>query len=173
MKKCHKCGKIKPLKEYYKKNDTNDKLQFICKECSKQQTMLYYRKHFKPKTSIIRIKINYEYNENGVLIRKSCSKCRKVKSITEYNKRNKEYQNYCKECQVDVMRISRYEKRDINIKKCADCGKSKPLTEYYQARTEDGYFHICKDCCGTEKKFKGYNKFYRTKHYQTYFTRNL
>lgn len=35
-----------------------------------------------------------------------------------------------------------------NTKICSKCGRELPLSEFYKnARTSDGYYYACKDCC--------------------------
>jgi DNA-directed RNA polymerase specialized sigma subunit len=45
MKKCRKCGEIKPEAEFYKAKTTKDGLAGECKRCASNMSREYYRSH--------------------------------------------------------------------------------------------------------------------------------
>lgn len=45
MKQCSKCGKIKPLSEFYRDEKNKDGFYGVCKKCCATRSMDYYKKN--------------------------------------------------------------------------------------------------------------------------------
>lgn len=76
MKKCNKCGEVLPLHMFCKNKATKDKLNNVCKTCSKKYDKAYYEEN---KEGINKKKKVY-YRENKEEIKK------KVKAYSDKNK---------------------------------------------------------------------------------------
>jgi hypothetical protein len=73
MKKCGKCGEIKPLKDFHKNPTKKDGVQSMCKDCRKE----YHRDHYLKNTNVYKAKANNHRKRNRDYIRnfKKTQKC--------------------------------------------------------------------------------------------------
>ena len=104
MKKCSKCGELKPYQKFSKNRSTSDGLQGWCKHC----------RSLKRSPNAIRNKL---IKENMLLYGlQKCRVCEEIKTYNEFHrdsKRNRGYRSNCKDCIKDYQRdnaeaISRY-----------------------------------------------------------------
>lgn len=80
---------------------------------------------------------------------KQCPVCKEIKPLSDFHrcKGNKDgRQYYCKVCSLEYCQT-----RHRGMKRCEQCGKMKLPRAFYEARTPDGKFHLCKDCCHVSK----------------------
>ncbi len=65
MKKCNKCGEVKPKTEFYKNKKTKDGLQYTCKKCCRELNKEYYKNNYEKARENRRIwrENNPEYNK--------------------------------------------------------------------------------------------------------------
>lgn len=78
MKICTVCKHNKELKEFNKKNSTKDKLQSICRECSKKLSRSRYRNNTDShKTKVKEWKISYRKKLKSIIntYKKECCIC--------------------------------------------------------------------------------------------------
>ena len=129
VKKCNKCGKEKPLKDFVKNKKCKDGYAGQCKECRYE----YIAKWDAKREAAV------EQTET-VQIGKTCKKCGKAKPITEFdkNKNSKDGHTWqCKECRRAYQR--RYD-REAGRKK-------KHVEEPVPTRTAKiAYYNPISDC---------------------------
>jgi len=129
LKKCSKCGELKPFSEFHKKKNTKDGLQSQCKMCNKK----YYENN-KEKMK----EYNKKYYENNK------EKIKEYKK--EYNENNKEkIKEYKKE----------YNKNNYVRIWCTDTIRRHKTRGYIVNMTIDELYNIVKDepiceICGKE-----------------------
>ena len=98
------------------------------------------------------------YN-NKPTLSKVCTKCNQIKLLSEYNKDKSKsigFRNNCKLCECIAKKQYQDNNRQINankiyneidVKQCARCEQSKPLTDYQKnITTVDGLQSYCKSC---------------------------
>ena len=63
QKRCSKCGKVKPVTEFYKNRTSKDGLRFWCKECCRQYDRESYKKNREKRLNYVK---NYykQHREN-------------------------------------------------------------------------------------------------------------
>lgn len=62
MKECRKCKQHKEVKDFYKRKDTKDGLQYKCKPCVQEENSFYYKK-FKEKRNKSKKRYYYQNRE--------------------------------------------------------------------------------------------------------------
>jgi len=100
-----------------------------------------------------REKLFIEFDENGKVTRKKCSRCGKIKNADNYyTKKGKpgDIASECMECKYNIV----YTATPIVQKKCNKCNKVKDVELFYPSRASaDRYEHTCKKCrFGTKPK---------------------
>jgi len=145
MRKCKRCGEIKPLtSEYYlKEKECKGGFRPICKEC--------------------------KYGKSGVVPRKAkeghkiCPRCGEEKPLSpEFWARDKSiktgFHPICKACKNKTSKIVVTWNRE-GFRICSKCGIEKPLTEEYYAPNKKksyGFDSACRSCMSiTGRKSRG------------------
>lgn len=133
-KECSCCHKMKPVSEFSANKRAKDGLQCKCKECDSKRRSKKRRK--------ILIK---NYDNEGNLISKECTRCHKMKPVSEFYEceRNKDgVRSQCKECvkkymQDNAENIKEYRKEYSKqyYKDNAEVIKDK-RKQYYQNNAE-------------------------------------
>lgn len=100
LKKCSKCDGKKPLESFSKNKNTNDGLQYICKEC----VQIYKKEYNISNQDAIKEKNQLYYKRNREQIKKS------VKEWTDNNK-SKKFISHKQWCRSNKDRVSEYQKR--------------------------------------------------------------
>ena len=142
---CPQCKEDKLASEYYKNINRKDKLNNICKECSKKMNQ-----------KIIDMpKIEIES--------KKCSTCNTTKTVENFHKRKKSFDGYsgvCKNCVNERLNKKRLENESkpkiiIETKTCSKCEVVKNKEDFYKKRRSlDGYNGVCKSCLKEDLKNK-------------------
>jgi hypothetical protein len=105
---------------------------------------------------------------------KQCKKCGQVKPVTEFHKAGfqngvQKYRSKCASCNIKPRTKERWNLRSKGMKRCIDCGETKPFSEFYSdKRKADGCKHVCKQCFGAtvaeyRKTERGYNVLLKSK----------
>ena len=137
-----------------------------------------------------RLKVELVYDDNAILIKKSCSKCGRLLDIEHFNKEKRKstgYQSYCRECQRMGRRRLRRDKKEGNYepkystgddkrrfdsncnithKRCSHCKKMLPIEMFRkQSTSTDGHKQICKKCISEYNRSpEGSDRFRRGRH---------
>lgn len=129
MKACKKCGIVKPLSEYYKREDSRDGYHQQCQDCireksikwnhsHKKQRRINDRKYWKKKYSknpqfYIRLKNLHIWMRKHKKKQKYCTVCNEEKFLQiasighTYTKNPKEWMWLCLECHIIFDRRTR------------------------------------------------------------------
>ena len=114
-KECCKCHEIKEVSEFSKDKSKKDGIRTTCKECDNKRHSEEYYKQNVNKERIQQRGIIRNYDDNGNLISKECSKCHEIKEVSEFNKDKSKKDGVataCKECKKE--QISEYYKQNPN-----------------------------------------------------------
>jgi len=140
---CPQCKEDKLSSEYYKNINRQDKLNNICKDCTRKMNQ-----------KIIDMpKIEIET--------KKCSTCNTTKTIENFHKRQKSFDGYsgvCKSCTNERMNKKKIENNSlpkivIETKECSKCEIVKNKEEFFKCkRNLDGYNGVCKSCLKEDLK---------------------
>lgn len=93
-----------------------------------------------------REKVVIEFDDQGNVLRKKCSRCSKIKTADCYRIKTGKPGNLaseCTECRYNIV----YVETPIVEKKCKKCDQVKEVQYFYPSRTSvDRYEHTCKEC---------------------------
>lgn len=93
-----------------------------------------------------RPKPHIEYDENGNVVRKKCSRCQTNKFANEFYKKKGKPGNLSSEC-VPCRYNIEYSNDPIVQKRCSKCEQVKDVDQFYPSRVSiDRYEHMCKQC---------------------------
>ena len=141
MKRCTRCGEIKPVSEFYAHPTGRDGLNSRCIPCCKdaaRTSRLARRPPRRPYT----------------VQSKRCTLCGEIKPVSEFS-RDKRHRNgltsWCRVCinarHVEHRRSLEPREPTTEPKRCAKCGEIKPASEFYRSLTaSDGRKSWCKAC---------------------------
>lgn len=131
MKKCFKCGEVKPLNEFYKHHEMADGHLNKCKECNKKDAIAtrnanieYYREYDRKRASspervALRKKVERAWKQDG---RRAESQKRYREKYPEKHKATTKIHNALRDGKI------------IKPNKCSKCGLK---TSYLEAHHED------------------------------------
>lgn len=88
-KVCSRCGKLKPVRDFYRRTGASDGLQSYCKECIADKAREYYKRH--PKVS--------KY--------KACQRCGAVKTTRSFERDESSDDGYSELCTVCRKQVAR------------------------------------------------------------------
>jgi len=150
-KKCRKCGEVKSPAEFPTDSHKRLGLKSMCKACAAEAA--------KARQAAYRA-CNATRNPYSDPTLKRCSDCKQALPRTDYPQNRTTSDGlhpYCRECQARRNRETRENYRTRNItsdpyadpthKRCSDCGRIRPRTDYPQNRTtSDGLHPYCREC---------------------------
>lgn len=133
------------LKKYNTMLKNNDDLLFtLLKGCMQPSTLAEATKWPTPLKH--RPKVYLEYDDNGNVVRKKCSRCQKTRFANEFYKKKGKPGNLSSEC-VPCRYNIEYNSDPIIQKKCSKCEQVKDVDQFYPSRVSiDRYEHMCKQC---------------------------
>ncbi len=142
---CRKCGKEKPITEFYKSTRGG------CKACVRAYQNRWYQEHKAVKKKRL---------PEG---QRRCGKCHEIKSVNQFYRDRSNvsgYHHYCKACS-DAMKKERLARKRAtmcgpeipdHLKQCAGCKRILSRSEFYKLpSSKDGLRSRCKDC---EREYK-------------------
>jgi KilA-N domain len=133
------------LKKYNTMLKNGDDLLFtLLKGCMQPSTHVVDNKWPTPLNH--RPKPYIEYDENGNVVRKKCSRCQKNKLANEFYKKKGKPGNLSSEC-VSCRYNIQYSNEPVVQKRCSKCEQVKDVDQFYTSRVSvDRYEHMCKHC---------------------------
>lgn len=137
-KTCTKCGKTKPVSEFYPYYNYRVGYRPRCKDCVIEQSKKCWSATHVPKRKKVLIREGFNI----------CPRCKRELPLTEFSASSvipRGFTYYCKDCQHKD-----YEKRKKameNGKVCTCCQKLRPLSSFSGlASSPDGHMGRCKKC---------------------------
>ena len=138
LKRCTRCGQLKPLDEFYHRPTSPDGHKTDCIICCNSGAEL-------ERVRLVRDSL------------KRCTRCDIVKPLSGFHKNSANtdgYTSHCRKCRQETRypgaEKNRQEKqrlRNARIKRCWRCGKTMPYSSFFNSRTEpDGKTSLCKHC---------------------------
>jgi len=159
-KRCSKCGKFKPVADFYPVLSNKDGYCDRCKSCSREQSQSYHRRLAARRQKRI-----------AHADMKRCCKCAEVKPVSEFYKAVGKLDGYsavCIECNKSSAaqhrnKVADREFEDIQAtgkKKCSMCKRRLPVEQFNYGRSNyDGLATHCREC-GKEYKRHHYEQNY-------------
>lgn len=155
MKRCSKCGELKPLSEFYRRESSKDGYRSECKSCNTAQNKKYYRDH--QETEKTRRREYYKKNQPKIL----------AKDKTRYNQRKevrkKQYKNYAACVNKPSCPAVGQRGAEFVIMSCPVCGttfrrRQATIDWAYEKKGQTNFY--CSRECQWESMRKGYKSPY-------------
>jgi len=102
MKRCIKCGQVKPVSEFHKNKGHNDGLSSYCKECKKEYYKEYHKEYLqRPEVKQHRKEYKKEYRQRPEVKKQLQKRKKEYRQRPEVKKHRKEYRKeYCQRPEV-------------------------------------------------------------------------
>lgn len=137
MKRCNKCGEMKPLNEFTRDRKRKDGLNLYCRNCKRSPATM---QRLEEKAAI----------PEGC---KQCAMCKEIKPFETFSRskgRKDGRHSYCKNCgQTPAGKAQKADKASwpSDHKRCCQCKEVKPFAAFHRReRAKDGLAYQCKVC---------------------------
>jgi len=134
LKRCSRCGLLKPTTEFYRRPTSFDGLRAACINC------------LKTNVGLERDRLSQQNLQR-------CTICDTVKPLSEFHKHSGHKYNhhsickFCRQKKRNPRAAERIRLRSIGKRRCPNCDTVKPFSEFYvQKGNVDGYSCWCKIC---------------------------
>lgn len=112
IKKCTKCGKLKPITEFHRDSRRNSLCKSHCRECIKKYRSKHYFETKGPEICNLRdrhVKLFGTYKIDFIHKTRKCKTCGEIKGLSEFRKDPRYdtvYSGSCKKCELIKVRDS-------------------------------------------------------------------